>query len=247
MESSSSSSSSTPHPTSLGRLNDASERAVELVNRFANTEPPQQQDGEKVDDDSSYSCSDTTGNSDNDNNPWKNPKSIQEELIVSRNALAEAWNDLQKEQQEQHLSDEKETERNDYGIGDNNKNDDNDEISEGIFRVLYMEMITDAFGDVLEQMQKEGINNSNTTVDVEILGDCLQSGMELLDLDQRNHKSFFDSLESSEIFGNDDDNKMEDKDGNDVVSSLTVHARRQRSLGYLLSTGGGRAEGVAKT
>jgi len=243
MESSSSPLSSIPSPTSLGRLNDASEWAVELVNRIASTEPPPQQDGEKEEADKHSIYSATTGNNENGNNPWKNPQSIQEELILSRNALAEAWNGLQKEQQEQHRSDEKETETNDYD--NNDKNDENDEISEEEFRVLYIDMITDAFGDVLEQMQKEGRNNSNTTVDVEILGDCLQSGMELLDLDQRNRKSFFGSLESSEIFGNDDD-KMKDKDGNDVVPNLMVHAKRQRSLGYLLLTGGGRAEGVAK-
>jgi hypothetical protein len=145
----------------------------------------------------------------NDSNPWKHPEVIQKELAVARNELDNAWKDLQREELER--ANHQEQDQDHHAA---------DEVSEDEFRVLYMDMITDAFGDVLEHLQGGGNDDS---VDVDVLVDCLQSGIELLDPDQRNRRSFFDSL-------NVDDDAMD--------TTTSVHTAKQRSLGYLVSGGG---------
>jgi hypothetical protein len=86
-------------------------------------------------------------------------------------------------------------------------------------RVPFMDMITTAFADVLEDMKESG----GDTLDVDVLVDCLQSGLEILSPEDQE----FWALEEED--SGDEDNK--DKD--DV---LTPHEERRRERGFHVET-----------
>ncbi|KAG7370241.1 hypothetical protein IV203_027987 [Nitzschia inconspicua] len=118
--------------------------------------------------------------------PWKHPQQILDQLKMARNAIQEAWIDYQKQQLEME-------QQNDNDDGNNKKV----LLSDEEFRVLYLDMITDAFGDVLEEMRQQQTTTSSTggddEMDVEVLVDCLQSGMELLEEGDRTQQ-YLDSM-----------------------------------------------------
>ena len=212
----------------LERLNNASKNAIQIVNRFANIEPPVSSSTSSM---SVYNIkNDNTEDDNNNNNPWRNPKLIEKELNIVRNELNDAWMELKKNQNK----------KGSLEHGDDIDADDDDEmvLSETEFRVRYMDMITDAFGDILDEMNKkqEGNNNSDdTNFDVEILVDCLQSGIDFLDpTTEYKRQSYFNSLvlplDNDTTTMNDDDE--ENKNNNDH-EQLTIHQMKQRSLGYL--------------
>jgi hypothetical protein len=116
------------------------------------------------------------------NSAWKNPQEIFEKLDVARKEVLAAWNDMQESQ-----------------------NNTNEQIDESAFRALYLDMITDAFADVLDELRKDN------AVDVSVLVDCLQSGMDFL------------TSEEKELFLQDD---MEDEE------ELTPHEKHRRDLGF---------------
>jgi hypothetical protein len=72
---------------------------------------------------------------------------------------------------------------------------------------MYIDLITDSFADVLDDMRKDD------AVDVDILVDCLQSGLELL------------STEEIDLM-------MEQDDDMEEEGSLTPHEQRRRELGF---------------
>mmetsp|Transcript_6884 Transcript_6884/g.17259 ORF Transcript_6884/g.17259 Transcript_6884/m.17259 type:complete len:225 (-) Transcript_6884:533-1207(-) len=212
-------SSSSP-VTALERLNDASHRAIELVHRLASEEPPRSEKG--ANDSSSGNTKSNNNNKKNkndNNNPWANPESIQEQLVAARGDLESAWNKLRSTTQT-NLDDDDDNDNDNEQ--DDDDDDDDDKLSDEEFRALYIETMTDAFGDVLQQTMQSSSssNNSNTDDDehVELLVDCLQSGMDLLDPDQLLSRSYFASLVG--------ETEME-------TTETTVHEARQRALGYL--------------
>ena len=75
---------------------------------------------------------------------------------------------------------------------------------------MYVDLITDSFADVLDEMRKE------EDVNVDILVDCLQSGIELL------------SNEEVELMMEQEEDDMEADD----EESLTPHEQRRRELGF---------------
>ncbi|KAL3937077.1 MAG: hypothetical protein SGARI_002288 [Bacillariaceae sp.] len=79
-----------------------------------------------------------------------------------------------------------------------------------------MDMITDAFGDVLDQMR----SSENSNLDINVLVDCLQSGVDFLD-DADKTQSYFDSFRSAE--------EEEDADESEMIP---VHQLRQLELGF---------------
>lgn len=84
-----------------------------------------------------------------------------------------------------------------------------------------MDMITDAFADVLEDLrQKEG-----DSLDVDVLVDCLQSGIDLMT--QEDKEFFLMSERSIKIEDNDEPFEDDDEDG-----KLTPHELRRRQLGF---------------
>lgn len=128
--------------------------------------------------------------SDAEDNPWRNPQAMFEQMKLAREELVAAWNDVNQGQQHEASA-----------CGENKQDDD--------FRALYMDMITDAFADVLEDMRSNGTEE----IDVDVLVDCLQSGFDLL------------SVQDKEIFfqGIDDDDDEEE---------MTPHERRRMELGF---------------
>jgi hypothetical protein len=136
----------------------------------------------------------------NKKNPWEDPEAMLKDLIAARNSLTGAWRDYEQEHTKIQRKDE--------------QDDDSRRKEFPDFRVIYMDMITDAFGDVLDQMRLE----NSGILDVDVLVDCLQSGMEFLDEDQKNNQRYFDSF---------DDVCDENED------DLPVHQLHQVSLGYL--------------
>jgi hypothetical protein len=76
---------------------------------------------------------------------------------------------------------------------------------------MYIDLITDSFSDVLEELR------NNEDVDVAVLVDCLQSGLELL------------STEEAELMMEEEEETGENNDGEE---KLTPHELRRRELGF---------------
>jgi hypothetical protein len=127
--------------------------------------------------------------------PWQQPQEILDALQRSRTAIQDAWKQYQ-EALQQNFDEEKETKT----------------LSDEEFRILYMDMITDAFGDVLENMR-----TGNDKMDVDVLVDCLQSGMEILEDNDRT-QDFLDSMTEMPSMEDDEDD-------------VPVHQRMQEALG----------------
>ena len=121
------------------------------------------------------------------------------------------------------------------------------EEQQQIIRMAHMDMITDAFGDVLEDLRKrqESGDDKNDPMDMDTLVDCLQSG---LDLVFQNNRML--SNPSATDFQFVDPNattttaatttattattaSSKESDDEEQVN-LTPHERRRRQLGYLL-------------
>mmetsp|Transcript_16383 Transcript_16383/g.18889 ORF Transcript_16383/g.18889 Transcript_16383/m.18889 type:complete len:153 (+) Transcript_16383:85-543(+) len=100
-------------------------------------------------------------------------------------------------------------------IWNNDHQDDDDDCSvdtnnNDLLKSLYIETVTDAFADEIDELRKK-----DCVDDVNILVNCLQSGM--------------DFLTSEEI------NLLVDKKEDDdeiMASSLTPHEKRQREVGF---------------
>lgn len=77
---------------------------------------------------------------------------------------------------------------------------------------MYIDLITDSFSDCLEEL------STNEEVDVDILADCLQSGLELL------------SSEEAELMM--EQEEEEESPEKDYEEQLTPHEQRRRDLGF---------------
>jgi hypothetical protein len=122
------------------------------------------------------------------NSAWKNPQEIFDQLDTARNEVMEAW-----KEDEQGVS---------------------KELDEAQFRILYMDMITDAFADVLDNIRESEGNQ----LDVDVLVDCLQSGIDLL------------SMQDKDLFMNFYEGNLDELE--EFSSSLTPHEQKRRELGF---------------
>lgn len=122
------------------------------------------------------------------NSCWQNPTRMFEQLDQARTEALEAWKVLE-EAQARNVDISKVT------------------IREHDLRAQFMDMVTDAFADVLDQM-KESEN-----FDLDILVDCLQSGIEIL------------SQEDKEYLIMDD-----------AEDEVTPHEKRRHELGFHVET-----------
>lgn len=130
----------------------------------------------------------------------------QSQLNAARNKLTGAWDALQR------AMDEAGPEAIDPGA--KTKGDEHNDIDEDRLQVEYMDMITDAFQDVLEDLRlKQGDD-----LDVDALVDCLQSG---LDLFSQQDKAWFLETHVQPTTNADDRNE-----------ELTPHEKRRRALGF---------------
>ncbi len=141
-------------------------------------------------------------------NPWMNPDHIFQELRIARDELAQAWNDL-----EQEIIALKST-----------SNDKGKTLDPDRCLALYMDMITDAFADTLEHMRK----TEGDSINLEVLVDCLQSGLDLLTSDEQ--EALFSEALDNEIDGEDAGKKDEE--------DVSCHELHRRKMGLDVSVSG---------
>lgn len=119
-------------------------------------------------------------------NPWRDPQDMFTRLDQAREDLQAAWRSIEEEKPQ---------------------------LEPKVIRAaMYIDLITDSFQDVLEDLR-----NSNEDVNVDTLADCLQSGLELL------------SSEEAELMMEEQERNPED---DDVEEQLTPHEQRRRQLGF---------------
>lgn len=130
------------------------------------------------------------------------PQAAWRRLDAARQKLIDAWDDL-----------DVALKSGGKPSGEGSSSAPKEDLEEDRVRVEYMDMITDAFQDVLEDLrQKQG-----DQLDVEALIDCLTSGLELLT--QQDKEWLLDDQEPE-------------------MSDLTPHERRQRDLGLRSASAG---------
>ena len=236
-----------PHYEESTAVDQAVHRAIALMEEFAS---------------SSSSSSEDKNNNNNKttDNPWNNPDQIYQQLDQARHEIVQAWETLHAANRRDHDSNSSTnattttTTLNQTTVPSNEEDaaptqeqeERQEEEQQMILRMAYMDMITDAFADVLEDLRQrqELSDDKDDTMDVETLVDCLQNGLDLLisssssnnNNDNRlswssfNETDFaFAGSEDNTVAG-DDDNKSNDEE--DV--KLTPHESRRRQLGYLL-------------
>jgi hypothetical protein len=106
---------------------------------------------------------------------------------------------------------------------DREEDDDDEDDDDKDFRPLYMDMITDAFADVLEELQ----SSDTETLNVDVLVDCLQSGLELLNPEDKD--ILFRGIDD-----NDDVDDENDTDMDQGEEKMTPHEAHRRKLGFAL-------------
>ena len=117
------------------------------------------------------------------NSAWKNPQTIFDQLNIARQKVIEAGK----------VKDE----------------EDCQDFDHETFRSLYIDMITDAFADALEHLRESEGNQ----LDIEVLVDCLQSGIDLQD------------MEENELLMQAMDHHFEESDGD--ISMLNPHEQQR--------------------
>jgi hypothetical protein len=148
-----------------------------------------------------------------ESNPWRNPEQVFQQLDQARTGIVKAWEEL-------HAAaaalEQKDDNKNAANSGDMTKElSPSTSINEDDLRAAYMDMITDAFADVLEDMRA----NEAEDIDVDVLVDCLQSGLDLMSQEE---KDFF-------MQDNEELNNMDEGENNDTV---TPHELRRQELGF---------------
>lgn len=133
---------------------------------------------------------------DNDEaNPWREPDQVFVQLDQARNKITAAWDAL-------------------YATAGENETDKKavEAINEDDMRAAYMDMVTDAYADVLEELR----TNEAEDIDVDVLVDCLQSGLDIMTQDEK------------QLFMQDKEEPTEETESSD----LTPHELRRRQLGF---------------
>jgi Mg2+ and Co2+ transporter CorA len=154
-------------------------------------------------------------------NPWRNPEQVFQQLDQARTGIVNAWEEL-------HAA-AAALEQTDHANAANTTNSSNMDttkeplststsVDEDDLRAAYMDMITDAFADVLEDLRA----NEAEDIDVGVLVDCLQSGLDLMSQEE---KDFF-------MQDNEELNNMDESESNDIAVTVTPHELRRRELGF---------------
>jgi hypothetical protein len=172
-------------------------------------------------------------------NPWENPEVIMTQLNAARNTLLLAWKNLEDTissdeaganppcQPEQKVpstpfDESEEVDSTAVEMTDNERK----------MRTAFVDMITDSFADVLDDLrQQEGDN-----IDIEILIDCLQSGFDIMMTSPEEREYFLQSGSSDhdydDIMVDDDDDNQSNISKNNDNMTLTPHEIRRRQLGF---------------
>lgn len=224
-----------------GDCDDGSDGSDEKRNCSGYKDDHDNGDKDKVDKESNKSKKERHHNK--EENPWNQPDDIFNALDTARTKLINAWDDLEQEcVRVKQREEEENVEDDDWSTTKNNKTKkikdqqkqqlQQLEESEKI-KVAYIDMITDAFADALEDMrQQEGDN-----LDVDVLIDCLQSGLDLMSKEEK-ELFLIGELQRKASGGDGDANdkeeeeveRMVDKEEYDTV--MTPHERRRRELGF---------------
>mmetsp|Transcript_15277 Transcript_15277/g.33453 ORF Transcript_15277/g.33453 Transcript_15277/m.33453 type:complete len:182 (+) Transcript_15277:102-647(+) len=145
----------------------------------------------------------------NEENPWRNPDEMFAELDAARTQVMNAADML----------------KNAVAAASEAKNATKPDYDEDFLRAQFMDMITDAFADVLTGMKQQGGGDEkHQHIDVDVLADCLQSGMDLW------------SQEDREFFLQDIEDSNDGEDENEGEGKLTPHEARRRELGFVSTT-----------
>eukprot|EP00538_Stauroneis_constricta_P007293 CAMPEP_0119560822 /NCGR_PEP_ID=MMETSP1352-20130426/15970_1 /TAXON_ID=265584 /ORGANISM="Stauroneis constricta, Strain CCMP1120" /LENGTH=220 /DNA_ID=CAMNT_0007608883 /DNA_START=48 /DNA_END=707 /DNA_ORIENTATION=+ len=138
----------------------------------------------------------TSSSSTDNNNPWRNPYKMYSQLEQVRDELNEAWKEQPKMQQQ---------------APDSSSN----LLSPDDFRAFYIDLVTDAFADSLQAMQESG-----DEINLDVLADCLQSGMDLYDDRDREllYQEFGESTPDAD-------------EGMAETMTMTQHEKHQMDLG----------------
>jgi hypothetical protein len=152
-----------------------------------------------------------------------NPDQVFESLDQARNRIALAVDSLEK-------SVNNELPVNGCKRTDNVFDPANVALSEqDHIRIAYLNMITDAFSDVLEDLRsKDTEKDSGAVVDLDILADCLQSGYDMLAMLGQN--SYTSWTENDFLWNDEHDDLMNDT----ADADLTPHERHRQELGFQL-------------
>lgn len=145
-------------------------------------------------------------------NPWNNPRTMLDSLEQARDQVMAAWRNL--EQEQPHAMNHNSTSAATTTLQQQQQQEEPD------VRALYMDMITDAFADVLEDMRQ----SSTDPVDVDILVDCLQSGLDLLTAEERGLLCSMqddDDDEDNDAVMEEDDFHLDDATANDSNKLVT--------------------------
>lgn len=138
------------------------------------------------------------------NPAWKDgPDQIYKELDQARYSIVRAWDELQVAMSKQE------------GVEDETKETSAETDKEGL-RVAYIDMITDAFADVLDNLRQ---NDTNDPIDVDVLVDCLQSGLDLM------NTTATGSLSMGDL-------SFDEGDTDTTGNTITPHESRRRQLGF---------------
>jgi flagellar hook-basal body complex protein FliE len=148
-----------------------------------------------------------------DPSDWRDtPEQIYQSLDEARNQLTSAWQNLQTAVTESVVEEE-------GGISSNTN-------TEQEIRVAFVDMITDAFADVLQHQHDS--DDTTSSFDVSTLVDCLQSGLDMMNITSVSELAWYDDDLS--------DGGEDDVEGGavaaDGTSPLTPHEQRRRAMGF---------------
>jgi hypothetical protein len=149
-------------------------------------------------------------------NPWRNPEQVFQQLDQARTGITKAWEELHAAAAALEEKDDNATKSNSSDMTKEPLSSSS--VNEDDLRAAYMDMITDAFADVLEDMRA----NEAEDIDVDVLVDCLQSGLDLMSQEE---KEFF-------MQDNEELNNMDESESNDVAVAVTPHELRRQELGF---------------
>lgn len=130
---------------------------------------------------------------------FESPKEMFEDLVRIRKDIKDAWREAKAE------------------IDENTVRETAEIPEPADFRSSYVEMMTDAFAEPLEEMRLQQEPAGANDVDVNILVECMQSGIDLLTPEEK--QFFLDELEVTEIDAKENDGEP-------------YHTVRRRELGY---------------
>jgi len=142
---------------------------------------------------------------------WNNPVQMLEQLNMARARAMEAWKSLER------------AKNNEESVADDGATDPpslHKNTNEQDLRAQFMDMVTDAFADVLAEMKDK------ENIDLDILVDCLQSGMDILSQEDREFL----------LDNDDDDDNEDDEDKNADTITMSPHEIRRRERGFHVET-----------